>query len=211
MSTPEPLRPSPVFVPPVAKPKTGLAVTALVFSSLFFLPLFSIVGLVLGIIALTTGRNKALSIVAICLGAFFTFFLGIYAAVAIPAFMKFVRRSKAVEATMNLRQLTERFAALPAEDWARLPDADWTPAGAACGQANNKFAANPAPWQAEPWKTLAFAVDTPHYYQYRVARESQGFVVEARSDLDCDGIFSRYTRHVTPAGPSPLETENEME
>lgn len=212
MSTPAPLRPPPPVAPTAAaKPKNGLAITALVFSSLFFLPLFSIVGLVLGIIALTTGRNKAMSIVAICLGAFFTFFIGIYAAVAIPAFMKFVRRSKGVEATMNVRQLADRLAALPAEDWARLPDADWTPSSSACGQPGNKFQPDASAWQREPWKTLGFTIETPHYYQYRVAREAQGFVVEARGDLDCDNLYSRFARHVTPAAAGPLEVENEIE
>jgi hypothetical protein len=211
MSTPEPLRPPLPAVPTVATPKNGLAITAVVFSALFFIPLASIVGLVLGIVALASGRNKAMSIVAICLGGFFSFFIGIYAAIAIPAFIKFVRRSKSTEAMMNTRQLADRVAAMPAEDWAKLADADWTPAGSACGNVGNKFAANPAAWAGEPWKTLGFAVETPHYYQYRVARESQGFVVEARGDLDCDGIFSRFARHVTPAGPGPVETENEIE
>ena len=61
------------------KKGNGLAITALVLSSVFFLPIIPFFGLVLGIIALTTGRSKPMSIVAICLGAFFTLMTGIYA------------------------------------------------------------------------------------------------------------------------------------
>ena len=70
-------------------------------SALFFLPIVPLVGLVLGIVALTTGRSKPISIVAICLGAFFTLMMGVYAAIAIPAFMKFTERAKEAEARVE--------------------------------------------------------------------------------------------------------------
>lgn len=211
MSTPEPLRPPPP-VRTVAPPKgNAIAITALVFSCLFFIPLMSIIGLILGIVALATGRSKPISIVAICLGGFFSFFIGIYAAVAIPAFMKYVRRSKTVEATMNVRRLADSVAALPAETWAKLPDSDWTPSGSPCGQPRDRFMPVASVWQSEPWATLNFSVDDPFYYQYRVTRDANGFLVEARGDLDCDNIPSHFARHVTPAGIGMLETENEIE
>ncbi len=210
MSTPEAARPA-APTPTPTPPKKALAVTALVLSCLFFIPLVPTIGLVLGIVALATGRAKTISIVAVCLGAFFTFFIVIEAAVAIPAFMKYIRRSKSVEATMNTRRLATTLAAMPAADWAKLPDADWTPPGSACGQPNQRFAPDPQAFAGEPWRTLGFSVDDPHYYQYRVARSGNGFVVEARGDLDCDGLFSRFSIAVTPDGPGPLSTENEIE
>jgi hypothetical protein len=193
------------------KKGNGLAITALVLAALFFLPIIPFFGLVLGIIALATGRSKPISIVAVCLGAFFTLMTGVYAAIAIPAFMKFVRRSKTVEASTNTRVLADAVARLSAQQWSALAESDWTPAGSACGQPNGKFPANAAAFAGEPWATIGFGVSDPHYYQYRVKRDAGGFVVEARGDLDCDGKFSRFARAVKPDGAGPLQTEDELE
>jgi disulfide bond formation protein DsbB len=195
-----------------AKPKgNGLAITALVLSAVFFLPIIPFFGLVLGIIALVTGRSKPMSIVAICLGAFFTLMTGLYAAIAIPAFMKYMQRAKSVEATMNTRAIANDVAQLSAQQWSALAESDWTPAGSACAQPQHKFAADAAAWQREPWSTLGFSVATPHYYQYRLKRDAQGFVVEARGDLDCDGKFSHFARAVRPDGGGPITSEDELE
>jgi len=177
-----------------AKKGNGLAITALVLSSVFFLPIIPFFGLVLGIIALTTGRSKPMSIVAICLGAFFTLMTGIYAAIAIPAFMKYVERAKESEARMNLSALANAAAALDEKQAAELPDADWTPAGSACAQPDHKFAADAAAWQREPWHTLGFSIERPHYFQYRASRVSGGFRFEARADLRCNGRFTELSR-----------------
>jgi hypothetical protein len=169
------------------------------------------VGLILGIVAIATGRSKPMSIVAICLGAFSTFLMFINAAIAIPAFTKYIRRSKTMEATMNVRRLAEAVSAQPQDTWAKLPDSDWTPPGSPCGQPGSKFAPNPSLWRGEPWATLSFSVDEPSYYQYRVSRDADGVVVEARADLDCDSIRSHFLRHVTPGGVGQLFTEKELE
>jgi hypothetical protein len=204
-----PLPPPPIA--PATKKGNGLAVTALVLSALFFLPVIPFFGLVLGIIALATGRSKPISIVAVCLGAFFSLMTFVYAAIAIPAFMKYIRRSKTVEASMNTRVLADAVARLSAQQWSQLADSDWTPAGSACAEPNQKFPANAAPFAGEPWATIGFTVAAPHYYQYRVRRDAGGFVVEARGDLDCDGKFSHFARAVQPDGAGPLTTEDELE
>ncbi|HEY2746568.1 MAG TPA: hypothetical protein VGL86_18175 [Polyangia bacterium] len=177
------------------KPGNALAITALVLASVFFLPIIPFFGLVLGIIALVTGRSKPISIVAICLGAFFTLMTAVYAAIAIPAFMKYIERSKESEARTNLASLAHAVAALDDENLvSKLPDADWTPAGDACAQPDHKLAADPAAWQREPWKTLGFTIDRPHYFQYRALRVSGGFRFEARADLRCNGHFTELSR-----------------
>jgi disulfide bond formation protein DsbB len=206
---PATLPPAPTTTTP--KKGNGLAVTALVLACLFFLPPLSLIGLVLGIVALATGRSKPISIVAICLGGFFTLIIGIEVAVAIPAFMKYIRRSKTVEATMEVRRISDSLMAMEAQQWASLPETDWTPPGTACGQPQNRFAADPAPWQAEPWKSLGVSMDQAHFYQYRVTRTEHGFLVEARGDLDCDGQMSHFSRQVSPDGVGPLETADELE
>jgi type IV pilus assembly protein PilA len=193
------------------KKGNGLAITALVLSALFFLPFIPFIGLILGIIALATGRSKPISIVAICLGAFFTLIIGVEAAVAIPAFMKYIRRSKTVEATMNTRRLADAIAMQPALEWARLAESDWTPAGTACEHPGNRFVGESSTFAAEPWHTLGFSVDGPFYYQYRVRRIDHGFAVEARGDLDCDGRFSHFERDVAADGVSPLTSSDDLE
>jgi hypothetical protein len=197
---------------PATKPKSNaLAIWGLVLSCLFFLPLVPTIGLILGIVALATGRHKTISIVAICVGGFFTLFLGLEAAIAIPAFMKYIRRSKTVEVRMNLGKLAASIRSLDEAQWSKLAESDWTPAQSACTQPNARFAPNPSLWQVEPWTTLSFSVDDPAYYQYRVRRDAQGLVVEAQGDLDCDGVLAHFWREIRPDGGGPLQSENELE
>lgn len=177
-----------------AKKGNGLAITALVLSALFFLPIVPLVGMVLGIVALTTGRSKPMSIVAICLGGFFTLMMGVYAAIAIPAFMKFIERAKEAEGRTNIRAIETAAAALTEDQAATLPDADWTPAGNACAHPDHKFPVDAAAWEREPWRTLGFRIEQPNYFQYRIARVTGGFHVEARADLRCNGHFTELSR-----------------
>jgi type II secretory pathway pseudopilin PulG len=176
------------------KKGNGLPITAVVLSALFFLPIVPLVGLVLGIVALTTGRSKAISIVAICLGAFFTLMMGVYAAIAIPAFMKYIERAKEAEARSNLSIMATEAASLTEDRASGLPDAAWTPAGSACAQPDHKFPVEPEVWQREPWRTFGFHIDRPHYFQYRATRVSGGFHFEARADLRCNGHFTELSR-----------------
>ncbi|MDB4967744.1 MAG: hypothetical protein JWN44_3433 [Myxococcales bacterium] len=196
---------------PKRQPGNALPITALVFAALFFLPLVPTIGLILGVIALISGRSKAISIVAVSLGAFFTFMTGIYAAIAIPAFMKYIARAKSTEAIAQVASLGNAVSALDARHFAALADSQWTPAGSACAQPKQKFAADPTTWQAEPWKTLGFAVDRATAYQMRVTRNAQGFLVEARGDLDCDGKLSHFARQVTAEGVQPPEITDQFE
>ena len=185
--------------PPVAKKKgNGLAITALVLASFFFLPVIPFFGLVLGIVALVTGRSKPMSIVAICLGAFFTLMTGIYAAVAIPAFMKYIRRSKATEATMNTRVIGNALVAAVGRGVAQARRERLDAADERLRAARESLRRRPGVvGAASRGRASASASTTRSYYQYRVTRETDGWRVEARGDLDCDGIFGHYQRHVT--------------
>jgi hypothetical protein len=203
------LAPPPITPPP--KQKNGLAIVGVVFASLFFIPLLPLVGLIIGIVVLATGRHKTLGIVAICLGAFFTLFLGVEAAIAIPAFVKYVRRAKSVEATMNLRRIGENVMMLDAAKWAALPDSEWTPRDGACSYPKARHPVDASQWSVEPWKTIGFSVDDPSYYQYRLRRTSQGFVVEAQADLDCNGKFGHVSREITPSGVGELVGTDALE
>src|SRR4051794_21304705 len=104
--TPSVVKPAAVKKPPSAT----LAIVALVLSSLFFVPFAPLIGVILGIVALVKARQggtpRTLAIIAVSVGPLCMLFnLGMCAGIAIPAFMKYVRRSKTVEATMNVRRL----------------------------------------------------------------------------------------------------------
>ena len=153
--------------------------------------------------------------------------IGIAAAVAIPAFMKYIRRSKTVEATISVRKLADAAASLaastPANKLPRFafpPSTGWTPAVSCCGQPGDKCAPNPKLWSNETFSALQFSIDDPFYYQYRVTSTGRGskarITVEARGDLDCDQKTSSFKRTVTldaQGQPTlgPLETADEIE
>ena len=131
--------------------------------------------------------------------------IGILAAVAIPAFMKYIRRSKTTEATMNLRKIFDSSVAyFSAEHASRVggilpkqfPAAvDSTPAGTACP---DKHAPAPNTFADASWQALNFSVDDPFYYQYVYAAVGTGvdsaFTARALGDLNCDATLSTFER-----------------
>jgi type IV pilus assembly protein PilA len=153
-------------------------------------------------------------------------YAGVLSAVAIPAFMKYVRRSKTVEATINVRRLSDAAVAFrdghrkTGKGFAFPASTQWTPAVVCCGQPGDKCPAASGEWKNGAWHDLDFSIANPHYYQYRFTSDGKGqrarFVVEARGDLDCDGIFSSYRRtgSLDAQGNvqiSPLDSANEIE
>jgi len=210
-------QPPPLSSPPAPPLRTsGLAIFALVMSCLFFIPFAPLIGLVLGIVALAKarpGEPRGLAIAAIAVGPVsFLFLQGICAAVAIPAFMKYTRRAKTMEVTLNVRRLSDAAFAYYTDNGKLPQTTDWTPAGNACGQPGNRFAPDPAQLDRSPWRELHFSVDTPSHYQYRITMLGENdAAVEARGDLDCDGEFSLFRRAFGPGGPGSLQTERELE
>ena len=139
--------------------------------------------------------------------------IGILAAVAIPAFMKYIRRSKTTEATMNIRKLFDSSVSYYESERANaagqiLPrqfpsSIAWTPngPGVCCGDPGQKCAPAKynAQWNTPSWTALNFSVDDPFYYSYQYdaggTDTTANFTASASGDLNCDGkVFSLFQR-----------------
>jgi prepilin-type N-terminal cleavage/methylation domain-containing protein len=144
--------------------------------------------------------------------------LGILAAVAIPAFTRYVKRSKTAEAVGNVQAIYrgevvyynnsgERFGAASFVDCPTTPSDAPTPA---------KYPANVILWDSiDEWKAITFSIPTGHYYQYGVSAvggapavffdtalvsipggdgegSGTGFIARATGDLDGDTTQSTF-------------------
>ncbi len=121
---------------------------------------------------------------------------GVLAAVAIPAFMKYVQKSKASEAQVFVNLLADGAAQYAAEK-GRYPDVSTAvtpPAGSCCQGEETTCAPNASLWADKPWTDLQFSADDPHRYSYQYESKANGtaFVVRAIGDLDCDGTYSTF-------------------
>jgi type IV pilus assembly protein PilA len=145
--------------------------------------------------------------------------IGILAAIAIPAFIKYVKQSKTSEAGLNLKTLSEGAAAyyetdhyqsdgLPVSE-RQFPTTDATFATAtqklnpASIPEGTKHPTGIDEWTSEPWKAAKFAIAKPHYYRYRYEPSNNTigtadkFSTRAEGDLDADKVSSRFNVNCT--------------
>jgi type IV pilus assembly protein PilA len=124
--------------------------------------------------------------------------IGILAAIAIPAFLEYIGKSKVSEANTQLRAMEEKVKAfhlkrqvMPADAMSGKPGA----ATAGCGTSSGKIVkANQAAWYGDAgWKEMGFHVDEDSYYSYTWDQISaSGAAAEgtgtAAGDIDCNGV-----------------------
>jgi type IV pilus assembly protein PilA len=151
--------------------------------------------------------------------------IGILAAIAIPAFIKYVKQSKTSEAAMNLKTLADGAASyyevdhynsvgLPISDRqfptsnaaAVTSGATFQPAAVPDG---TKAATAPSNWASNPWKAAKFAISKPHYYRYSYTANNtvgtaDAFSTNAMGDLDNDGNFSQFNLNGTTTGDGEI-------
>ncbi len=122
--------------------------------------------------------------------------IGILSAVAVPAFLKFIRKSKTSEASVNIKAIGDGAVAyfdvahsntvgdaLPKHfpnnqsptaangslSYAQTPSAQpCSGAGGMLAQSNGKpqYTKDSSRWEVQPWKSLKFGINRAHYYQY---------------------------------------------
>ena len=141
--------------------------------------------------------------------------IGILAAVAIPAFMDYMKRSKKTEAALQLNKIGKNAKRAYSESSSyTVGTAAQLPAkpggGGCCGGPNNHCAAVPASFAADAiWKALDFQIDEASLFYYDYAGAAATFTAKATGDLDCDNTEIVYTLSgtATNGNPAVLLTE----
>lgn len=138
--------------------------------------------------------------------------IGIIASIAIPAFLQYMRQTKAAEAYTNLKAMADGASAyytvdhydgngFPVSD-KQFPTADGTLADTSETSqpssipAGTKFAVPIVGWESAPWSSLRFQIIKPQYYRYgykanNSATDGDSFTGIAEGDLDADNDTSR--------------------
>ena len=120
--------------------------------------------------------------------------VGMLAAVAIPAFMDYMKKSKVTEAALQLNKLGKNAKVYYITN-AEFPKgtAALTPAASCCGGPRNHCVTTPADWASPVWQALDFQIDEPSLFQYSYTGDGATFTATAVGDLDCDGTMITYT------------------
>jgi prepilin-type N-terminal cleavage/methylation domain-containing protein len=135
--------------------------------------------------------------------------IGILAAVAIPAFMDYMKRSKKTEASLQLNKIGKNAKRAYSEASSYVTGtATQLPAkpggGGCCGGANNHCVANPTGFAADAvWKQLDFQIDEPSLFYYDYTGAAATFTAKATGDLDCDNTEIVYTLAGTATNGNP--------
>jgi hypothetical protein len=143
------------------------------------------------------------------------FVVPVLAAVAIPAFLKYTRRAKTVEAIDQIDKIYKASASYFSSPRVAMgtgeklpcafpPSAPATPplTSLCCdGTRGTEGRCSPSAsdWEGETWSALYFQMNEPHYFHYAYTSTGVGndakFTVSAYADLDCDGEWSTFERY----------------
>lgn len=156
--------------------------------------------------------------------------IGILAAVAVPAFMKYMKRSRTTEAPPNLKKIFDGakgyFEKGAVVNRAGVVQPHTFPAGvgitptaSCCGQAGDRC--HNSDWENLTWASVGFEISDPHFFRYRFDSSGVGtaakFTAGAHANLDCDSDMSTYERTGTVdtqlrvVGAASLYIEDDIE
>jgi type IV pilus assembly protein PilA len=156
--------------------------------------------------------------------------IGILAAVAIPAFLRYIKRSKTSEATQNVGSMfrgavayfeaehTGRTGAVKSKQF----PTNVGPVPALTALVNGqKVVPVSSDWNDASWQALSFAMGDPHYYAYQFTSSgtsnTSAFTARAHGDLDADSTYSTFERQASVdssssvKGSSGIYIDNELE
>jgi type IV pilus assembly protein PilA len=189
----------------VATQTSGMAIAGFVCA--FFC---GVIGLVFSIIGnneckrsggTIKGAGLAIAGIVISIVQIVVMVIGVLAAVAIPAFMDYMGKSKTTEAQIELRRMSHGAKSYFIEhDAYPVGNAPLTPATPCCLGPGAKCETTPADWMTPEWQVLDFQILEPHRYQYSYTSDGRSFHAIAVGDLDCDGVSSTYTLDIDSAG-----------
>jgi prepilin-type N-terminal cleavage/methylation domain-containing protein len=130
--------------------------------------------------------------------------IGILAAIAIPAFSRYVKKSRTAEAAGHLNKMWQGSVAYyegdqgaAASTGRQFPQTEGTPA-ACCTAAQAKCPGNDARYNLPTWVALNFSLPDPYNYFPTYVSAGTGsaatFTATASGDLDCDTVLSSFVR-----------------
>jgi prepilin-type N-terminal cleavage/methylation domain-containing protein len=121
--------------------------------------------------------------------------IGILAAVAIPAFMDYMKKSKKTEASLQLNKIMKNDKTFFVTNARYVTDPGAKkPAGIPCP---NKLSVD-STWPSDTgWAQLDFQIDEPNLFNYTYTGGSTAATAIAQGDLDCDGTSITYTLNMT--------------
>ncbi len=111
------------------------------------------------------------------------FFIGVGAAIAIPAFLRSIKKSKAAEAEITVAQITSQVAAATMSSKGCTFPATPKATGEVPTGGSKLLPTNVDPG----WKTLGASFDEPRYFAYDARVEDGQFVVRAQADFKAGG------------------------
>jgi len=141
--------------------------------------------------------------------------IGILAAVAIPAFMDNIKRSKKTEANLQLDKIGKSTKRIYSESSSytvgvatQLPTRPG--GGGCCGGPKNHCPVDVAGFAGDAiWRTLDFQIDEPNLFIYDYSGTPNTFTAKATGDLDCDNVEIVYTLNGTSVNGNPAYTLTE--
>jgi prepilin-type N-terminal cleavage/methylation domain-containing protein len=151
--------------------------------------------------------------------------IGLLASVSIPSFLKYIKRSRTAEATMNVRKIfdgvvlyytVEKTNSAGQVTTRIFPDDAFSTPSAwnLCSGPGGKFDPATVSWDVPTWEAIHFSIDTPFHYSYDYDPHNVGslaivptsgsnvgdwFEAIAYGDLNCNGFWSRVSRTGTVA------------
>ena len=134
--------------------------------------------------------------------------IGVLAAVALPSFSRYVRKSRTAEAASHLNKMWQASVAYYEGDQGagtqakQFPDSDGTIGTVDCCSATASRCPGSDPRYNNPtWQALQFTIPDPYnYYPTYTSmglNENSEFLAGATGDLDCDDLRSTFRRHGT--------------